>query len=869
MGRGMLSAVGLERCCTGRYMTHSSDDCMDNCMDNGTQQETCISTDAQTPSDIPAQSDDVIMDDAQSETSTLTKVDAGGAFDSKSVSEDFADSGRESKSDAEQKDDPQSGVDLHEDSRDATAVETHASEDDADDGVMPPEHSSQIPVGAQQKMTPNAANTGVDAIYHHPIRRLKKCWSAYKRTRFYRIWNKRPRFSYGAYVVVAFVLIEIVDMGLLWSVTKELTYDSNASESMLQQIISGTYHWLSGTSAILNFFALGIIYLICVTLINRFWIGTALFVVISGIFTFANKVKVTMRDEPIIPSDLTTMTAGGAGNVTSFATADMQSTIHAGIVLVVWSVVLCLLLQIVDKRSMFIHCSWRRPFSGPKNIIGTVSRVLAPILSVCLIVTYATGLSNLDSGVRKFVDEIGYVPRLWNVMEDAQMSGAATTFLSLTKVKAMESEPDYGKPAMQRIYNRYARQADAINMKRAGTLTDNTVIMVLSESFSDPTRVPGVKLVADPMPGIRGIESTTTSGLMLSPGYGGGTANIEFQQMTGLSMANFSDSMLSPYQQLVPNRLQFFSFNQMWNQACGSDACSVGFHPYLQGFYLRNVNYQKFGFSHLYTLDSNPQIKHQGAYQGVGGTSETVTDEQAYQNVLDEINDPAGDNRGSQYIELVTMQNHSPYPDVYGNSNEFKDDNDSEVPTDERNAISTYAKGVQRTDQATLDFLDQLDAMNKPITVVFYGDHLPGIYTTASQDPANDLALHETDYFIWSNKASQRSESLTDAKFSSSNYFMAQVAEQTDAKVSPYLALLTVLHERIAAMSKPIASVADWSVAGSPTYLDSDGNPINPDALSDEDKQLLEDYRMVQYDMCVGKNYLQDMGFMGLPSSHS
>lgn len=107
-------------------------------MDNGTQQETCISTDAQTPSDIPAQSDDVIMDDAQSETSTLTKVDAGGAFDSKSVSEDFADSGRESKSDAEQEDDPQSGVDLHEDSRDATAVETHASEDDADDGVMPP-----------------------------------------------------------------------------------------------------------------------------------------------------------------------------------------------------------------------------------------------------------------------------------------------------------------------------------------------------------------------------------------------------------------------------------------------------------------------------------------------------------------------------------------------------------------------------------------------------------------------------------------------------------------------------------------------------------------------------------------------------------
>ncbi|MBY8968637.1 hypothetical protein KHP57_23395, partial [Algiphilus sp. NNCM1] len=46
------------------------------------------------------------------------------------------------------------------------------------------------------------------------------------------------------------------------------------------------------------------------------------------------------------------------------------------------------------------------------------------------------------------------------------------------------------------------------------------------------------------------------------------------------------------------------------------------------------------------------------------------------------------------------------------------------------------------------------DAIDKPITVVFYGDHLPGIYSSASEDDNNSLALHLTDYFIWSNKAS-------------------------------------------------------------------------------------------------------------------
>lgn len=84
-------------------------------------------------------------------------------------------------------------------------------------------------------------------------------------------------------------------------------------------------------------------------------------------------------------------------------------------------------------------------------------------------------------------------------------------------------------------------------------MTSSTVIMILSESFSDPTRVPGITMTEDPMPNIRQLKEQTTSGLMLSPGYGGGTANIEYQALSGLSMANFDSSLSIAYQQLVPN----------------------------------------------------------------------------------------------------------------------------------------------------------------------------------------------------------------------------------------------------------------------------------------------------------------------------
>ena len=56
-------------------------------------------------------------------------------------------------------------------------------------------------------------------------------------------------------------------------------------------------------------------------------------------------------------------------------------------------------------------------------------------------------------------------------------------------------------------------------------------------------------------------------------------------------------------------------------------------------------------------------------------------------------------------------------------------------------AIDTYANGASITDTETKNFLDELNKLDKPVTVVFYGDHLPGIYETASQDTNNSLEL--------------------------------------------------------------------------------------------------------------------------------
>ena len=669
------------------------------------------------------------------------------------------------------------------------------------------DHDNVKPSAARKAAHPragvqNAAPQPTGEKNSRRVNPVTRQWRRFKETKFYEIWNKRPKFSYGAYTVVFIAMVILATMFLWWSTNTKLKYDPASELNFLQQVTGDAYHYLSSASCYLNMIALVLIYLLLVTLVNRFWVGTALFGAFVMVFAVATKIKITMRSEPIIPSDLGFLSGGGgggAGDVASFVTDDSRPLVNTAIAWLVWFVVICVILQCVDKRRAFIYCSWRHPIAGPKNIFGLICRILAPIVSVLLLISYAGVLSNPQAPQRKTLSKIGYSPTLWNVQQDAETNGALTTFLSLTRVKAMEDEPEYSQAAMQQIKNRYAQAADEINAQRSQNLTDNTVVMILSESFSDPNRVPNVHFGADPMPNIRALGQTTTSGLMLSPGYGGGTANIEFQQMTGLNMANFSDTLLSPYQQLVATRPKFYSFNQMWNEHCGdeySTSCSIGYHPFKQFFYLRGVNYKKFGFSHLYTLDSDPKIAHGEAYVGPNGTKTEVSDEEAYKNVVEEIRTNTEQNKPSQYIQLITMQNHAPYPDLYGSENEFHGVNETPDTVPERGIIATYAKNVQRTDEATANFLNELDGIDKPITVVFYGDHLPGIYNTANADKNNALTLHETNYFIWSNRASASHDVKlpeSDAAYTSSNYFMTQAAEHMNARISPYLALLLSL----------------------------------------------------------------------------
>ena len=684
------------------------------------------------------------------------------------------------------------------------------------------------------------------------------------------VWGKRPKLSYALYVIVFVAVTATSVLFLQWSVYNPIEYAEDAQVDNTTRIMGTmagqltrfvSQMWLENQwQFLLNFLAVGLMYLVVVTFLNRFWVATAIFGTVMVVFSIANRFKYLLRNEPIIPADLSFISSGNTGEIVSFIPEDGADLVNTAIVGLTYFVIICLVLQFLDRRNGLIPCHWRPSrFLRVTNIIAVLARIAAFVVTAALLVSFTWNLNVPNSWAQQWARELGDSPQPWNAMGDAQSNGTAINFLRLAHAKTMEQPEDYSEETMQAVAKRYAAAADEINTTRTANLTDSTVVMILSESFSDPTRVPGVAFSIDPMPNIRAIKDATTSGLMLSPGYGGGTANIEYQALTGLNMANFDESMLSVYQQLVPTQEEPYSFNRIWSEQYGENG-SVAFHPYYKNMYLRDHNYDRFGFSELLTLDSDPAIEHQDHIDA----SPYVSDAASYANVLDAINSQDH----PQFIQLVTMQNHSGYGDYYA-TNEFREADLSPLDDNERWQIENYTKGLSLTDQATAEFLNTLNTIDKPVTVIFYGDHLPSIYTTANADMDNTLTLHETDYFIWSNQASASANTKLPGEhtaFSSTNYCMSLAAEHMNATISPYLALLTELQREIPSISRVGSAAVGWG-EGEATYLDENGTIIDPDTLTKPAKQLLHDYQLVQYDMTAGDGYLYQTEFFDVEES--
>lgn len=684
-------------------------------------------------------------------------------------------------------------------------------------------------------------------------------------------WFRHQWFVYPLFLIILpFLSIFCLQWGVFANKLEEKAEVDKFTDLFSHLYISNLV--ASNHLFLLNILILFGLYFSLVLILNRFWLATALYSSLIVIWMIANRLMVYLRNETITPQDIRAALSLGGNKLTSLLDKKSQALISNGIAIVIFLLLFALFLRLLFGKGRIL---WFK-----NALIQLPLRLVVICTTLLLVINFSTSFGQKNTWAYNFAIAMDDKPMMWSTLDDSQYNGAATSFLRFVHSEVMKKPQDYSSQTMKKLAERYKKLADQLNQSRNNSLTDQTVIMVLSESFSDPTRVPDLTWSEDPMPFIRNLKTQTTSGLMLSSGYGGGTANLEYQALTGLSTAIFSPSVITPYLQVVPHQHSSFSFNQMWNNADPSISLqntdgkksrstptnrgSFAIHPYTSGTYSRySVFSEKFLFQFFYTEDGPDYVSQESRLE----KSPYVSDQSSYKETLHQLSRVK--DAQPVFIQLSTMQNHLPYNNwyeaipirVFG---DMKDDNPY--------SIQTFARGIKYTDQATEDWLNQLNKLDRPVTVIWYGDHLPANYPDQMANPQNSLILHETDYFIWSNNAARAKGSgtskLANANFTSPNYLLAQAAEHMSAKVSPYLAFLTQAHSLIPALEPTLQTSTDWSfnTTDQPnTYLDSAGNPITTDKMSPEQKQILKDYQLIQYDMTVGKGYLAQNGWESLP----
>ena len=375
---------------------------------------------------------------------------------------------------------------------------------------------------------------------------------------------------------------------------------------------------------------------------------------------------------------------------------------------------------------------------------------------------------------------------------------------------------------MADIVARYGAAAQAVNAARSSTaLQDVNIVVVLSESFSDPTQLEGIELEEDPIPFTRQLMESTTSGQMLAQRYGSGTANMEFEALTSMSTSQF-DPRLTPYQMLVPRYDDFPSVVGL-SKALGYTDLAV--HPYDTYMYRRETVYPILGFDDFL---GKTEMSVRKRIQD----SPFISDNSAFTEVLQQIE--AHDE--PLFTHLVTMQNHFPMGDSYdapmtirGVSGSTEDD------------AAAYVRGLNFSDRALRKFVDALENSDEKTAVLFFGDHLPPIWPDEVAEENGLIGMRRTPFFMWTNYLPLQ----TPQPLTSPIYLMPLLMDQLGAPLPPYYELLRQLHAVVPAMRAGV-------------LYDAEGKRIDRDELTPEARQLLRDYRLVQYDLSVGKRFSQD-----------
>lgn len=298
------------------------------------------------------------------------------------------------------------------------------------------------------------------------------------------------------------------------------------------------------------------------------------------------------------------------------------------------------------------------------------------------------------------------------------------------------SEPNgYTKKAMAKI-----DKDGELNQTATSRSSDElpNIIVVQLESYFDVANAEFFTTSEDACPNLHNLYQNYSNGYFKVPSVGAGTANTEFEVLTGMNLRYFG-----------PGEYPYKTYSKKHpTESAATALASLGYgthalHDNTGNFYSRANVFNNMGFD---TFTSKE-------FMNVLQTTENgwAKDEILTQHIMEAMDTT----KQEDFVFTVSVQGHGNYPEtqVIENPKVKVEGIEDEAL---KNKWEYYVNQVYEMDQFVGDLIKAVEERNEPSVVVFYGDHLPTMGLKA--EDLKSRYLYNTNYVIWDNIGLQKDD---------------------------------------------------------------------------------------------------------------
>ncbi|MCD8356242.1 MAG: LTA synthase family protein [Clostridia bacterium] len=567
----------------------------------------------------------------------------------------------------------------------------------------------------------------------------------------------------------------------------------------------------------LNAVPIGMLVLAFTFLFGNVCKAAALVNVAAGILSIANRIKLEVRDEPVFPRDFALLKEVGS----AIGEYSIRYPVCEIVTLVVTTLAFVILGHFICGRRLV-----------QKAVPRLVLRLCGAGASIAVLAGLILGVYSSDTMYNSFqVVNRSRIPDVFNEL------GLPYCFCYQFTAYAVDRPEGFRKTEAE------AWEETIV----PGDGKDVHVIFIMNEAFSDITDYDVFQFdeADDPLANLHALQQDehAVCGHIVVPGFAAGTANTEFDVVTGMQTNALSESPTSAFRTINRNLNSLF---RIFN----ADGYTTAFcHPGKNWFYNRENVYRWMGAQKSTFIEQMENPEYKGTW---------VTDSYTEKQIEQEFEAAVADGQ-TLFDYTTTIQNHMSYTiNKYGEGYEFPEVHTTVPVSDEvETLLRVYTEGVRDADAMLGTLTDYFSQQNEPVVLVFYGDHLPYLgdnkqgYAELGLDIAKDaeecdnpVCSYETPFVIWANDAAAEEldwqEAVTaldlpDNHILSASFLGAAVLELTGRGTeSGWFAFLNELRRTTPVVQRD-------------TYMYMDGTFHTADELDAETKEQIEKWRKWSY----------------------